>query len=115
MSRTDPHALPHLELPGGLRVHEARTSRARRHGLARLDALDPDAGLWIAPCFSIHTFGMRFALDLIWLGRDRRVRSITAAVPPRRLHWDPGARSVIEVNAGRGEAFAAAWAAHTSA
>jgi uncharacterized membrane protein (UPF0127 family) len=110
VARRDPLTLPHIALDGGLRVHEARRWAERRDGLAGLAALDPAAGLWLAPCRSVHTFGMRFVLDLVWLDRHDCVRAVSAGVGPRRLRTDFGARSVIEVNAGRGEVFAAAWA-----
>lgn len=103
--------LPALALPGGLVVHEARTWSARGAGLARLASLPPDLGLWIAPCRSIHTVGMRFALDLVWLDARDVVLAVDAGVAPRRQRTRLRARSVIEVAAGRGEAFVAAWPA----
>ncbi len=102
--------LPVVELPGGLRVFEARTWAARRDGLAALPDLPNDWGLLIAPCRSIHTIGMRFALDLLWLDRDDEVRRLDRDVAPRRQRTDVRARRVIEVASGRGDAFAAAWA-----
>ncbi len=108
-------ALPALTLPGGLTVVEARSFAARGRGLARLDALPPDVGLWIAPCRSVHTFGMRFALDLVWLDRQDAVLAVDAGVSPRRQRTRLGARSVVEVVAGRGEAFATAWPARARA
>lgn len=103
--------LPMIELADGLRVFEARTWAARRDGLGGLTALPDDSGLLIAPCRSVHTFGMRFALDLVWLDGDERVRAVTQDVSPRRLRTDLGARAVIEVAHGRGELFAQRWAA----
>ncbi len=64
----------------------------------------------IAPCRSVHTIGMRFSLDLLWLDRDDNMRAVVHDVPPRRQRSDRRARSVIEVACGRGDAFAAAWA-----
>ena len=101
--------LPAIELPGGLRVYEARTFTTRRDGLAELPELPPDWGLLIAPCRSIHTIGMRFALDLLWLDRDDAVLEVVRDVAPRRQRTALRARSVIEVAAGRGEGFAEAW------
>ena len=80
-ARLDP--LPASPLPGGLHVHVARRPAERRRGLARLDDLDPRHALRLEPCRAVHTFGMRFPLDLIWLARDGAVR-------PRRPR---GARS----------------------
>lgn len=100
-------ALPGRELPGGLRIAEARTRRARGRGLARMDDMPPDVGLELAPCRSIHTFGMRFALDLIWLDGEGRVVRVDASVPPRRLKTCLRARSVIETRGGCAEPFLA--------
>lgn len=101
--------LPVLELPRGLRVHEARSWAARRDGLAGVPALPEHLGLWIAPCRSIHTIGMRFALDLVWLDRHDVVVGVAPAVLPRRQRTNWQARSVIEVASGRGQDFADAW------
>lgn len=109
MSRLD--ALPARGLPGGLTLHEARGAKARGRGLAGLDALPAGQALHLVPCRSVHTLGMRFALDLVWLDRDGGVVGVDAAVGPRRLRTCLRARSVVECNAGEGEAFAAALAA----
>lgn len=105
--------LPVVELAGGLRVHEARTWAARRDGLAGLPELPEDWGLWIAPCRSIHTVGMRFPLDLIWLDCDDVVVRVDHDVPPRRQRTCWRSRSVIEVPAGQADRLAAAWHART--
>jgi uncharacterized membrane protein (UPF0127 family) len=51
---------------------------------------------------------MRFALDLIWLGKHGQVVRIDRDVPPRRLRTCLRARSVVEANAGQADAFIAA-------
>jgi hypothetical protein len=94
-------------LEGGLTLLKARTSRQRRRGLARMTPLPPGYGLWIKT-ISIHTFGMRFALDLVWLGRNGRVVRVDHAVAPRRMKLCVRARSVVETAAGEGDAFAVA-------
>jgi uncharacterized membrane protein (UPF0127 family) len=103
--------LPVIELGGGLRVYEARTWRARRDGLAALPGIPDDCGLWISPCRSIHTIGMRFPLDLVWLDGELNVRGVSHDVAPRRVRSDLRARSVIELASGRGNIFAEAWSA----
>jgi hypothetical protein len=105
--------LPHRELRDGLVVIEAQTHRSRRRGLARLDELPEAYSLHIPQTPSVHTFGMRFGLDLIWLRQDGTVARIDRDVPPRRLRLCAGARSVIETVAGRADAFIAAGAAAT--
>jgi uncharacterized membrane protein (UPF0127 family) len=107
--------LPVIELVDGLRVYEARSWAARRDGLGGLPELPHDCGLWIAPCRSIHTIGMHFALDLVWLDAEQQVRRVVHDVVPRRQRSDRRARSVIEVAGGRGDVFAAAWSARPHA
>jgi len=100
--------LPARTLPGGLRVATAVSRAARMRGLARLDAMPATAALHIPRCRSVHTFHMRFALDLIWLDGNGRPVHVERAVPPRRLRMCLRARSVVEVNAGTADAFLAA-------
>jgi uncharacterized protein len=99
--------LPGRDLPGGLRLAEARTRPARMKGLARLDAMPEQMALHIPRCRSVHTFTMRFPLDLIWLSGDGEPVRVDRAVAPRRLKFCFKARSVVEANAGAGDAFAA--------
>jgi uncharacterized protein len=80
-------------------------------GLAKLDELPAGLALHFPRCRSVHTFTMRFPLDLIWLGRDGEPVRIDRAVPPGRLKTCLRARSVIEANAGTADAFVAAGAA----
>ena len=102
-SRLD--ALPGRDLPGGLRVAEAHTRAARLKGLAKLDAMPPTMALHIPKCWSVHTFTMRFPLDLVWLAKDGSVVRIDEHVPPRRMRTCVRARSVVECNAGTARAF----------
>ena len=101
-------ALDARDLPGGLRVAEARRRKERMAGLAKLDAIADHEALHIPRCRSVHTFGMRFALDLVWLDRDGDVVRVDRDVPPRRLRTCLRARSVVEAPAGRADAFLAA-------
>jgi uncharacterized membrane protein (UPF0127 family) len=92
-------ALPVLELPGGLRIHEARGMTARRRGLGGLDDLPGDRALRLG-CRAVHTFTMRFALDLIWLAGDGTVVRVDRGVPPRRQRGCARAQAVVETRAG---------------
>ena len=82
------------------RVCVAGTSRARRQGLLNISQLDIEAGLWIAPCEAVHTFGMRMPLDVLFLDRELRVRKIRCGVKPRRIAVCLRADSVLELAAG---------------
>jgi uncharacterized membrane protein (UPF0127 family) len=103
-------ALQRRALPGGLTLLVAGDRRARRRGLARLDALPAGYGLLLERCRSVHTIGMRFALDLLWLDDAGTVVRHDRAVAPRRLRTCRHAHSVVEVSAGDGERFATALA-----
>jgi uncharacterized membrane protein (UPF0127 family) len=99
--------LPWEQLANGLVVVQATSRRARRRGLARLDSLPADHALRIPRCPAVHTFGMRFALDLIWLDKHDRVARVDRNVRPLRMRMCPRARSVIETLAGEADAFLA--------
>jgi uncharacterized protein len=100
--------LPVRHLPGGLRVLEARTFHARLLGLAYVDELRTGYGLLIPRCQSVHTFGMRFRLDLVFLDQAGAPFEVIQDVPPRRVASRLEARAVLETNAGEGVRFAAA-------
>jgi uncharacterized membrane protein (UPF0127 family) len=101
-------SLPGRDLPGGLRIAEARTRAARMKGLAKLDDMPETTALHIPRCRSVHTFTMRFPLDLIWLDKAGHVVRIDPSVPPRRLKSCLRARSVIEARGGTADTFLAA-------
>ena len=81
------------------RVHVAGTSSARRTGLRGVDSLG-NAGLWIAPCEAIHTFGMSMAIDAIFLDVALNVKKLHPELPPHRISVCLSASSVLEVEAG---------------
>ncbi|HKE77933.1 MAG TPA: DUF192 domain-containing protein [Solirubrobacteraceae bacterium] len=95
-------------LDGDLTLHVARSYRERRRGLAKMAPLPDDHALHILRTNSVHTFGMRFPLDLVWLGRRGQVLRVDRGVPARRMKTCVRARSVIETPAGQGDRFARA-------
>src|SRR5262249_12564817 len=86
--------------PLARRVELAIDSRSRRRGLLGRDAFEPGSARIIAPCGAIHTFFMRFSIDVVFVGRDGRVRKTCEAVPPRRIALSLGAFAAIELPAG---------------
>jgi uncharacterized protein len=89
------------------RVLVAARLWARLCGLAGLRGPPPgDVALLLAPCRAVHTFGMRWSLDLVWLGLDGRVVRVDEDVGPWRARSCRGARAVLEVPAGRGRVVA---------
>jgi uncharacterized protein len=95
-----------LALDGGLTLHVARSYRQRRRGLAKMTPLPDDHALRILRTNQIHTFGMRFPLDLVWLGRGDRILRVDRDVRPGRMKTCLLARSVVETCAGQGDRFA---------
>lgn len=98
--------LPARDLGSGVVLHEAASMRQRRRGLAGVTDLPAGRALHLRPCRAVHTFGMRFALDLVWLDGAGRVVRVDRAVAPRRHRWCPRARSVIELRAGEADRLA---------
>lgn len=78
----------------------ADTSEKRRVGLLRHERLAEGEGLWIVPCESVHTFFMKFAIDLVYVDKKKRVRKVRRAVPPWRLSACLSAHSILELPAG---------------
>jgi uncharacterized protein len=87
-------------------VPVATTPRSRLLGLAGLTREQAGAGLLIPRCASVHTFAMRFELDLVFLDCADRALAFCPAVPPRRLLWHRGAAAILEIPSPRGESSA---------
>lgn len=81
----------------------ADTSRKRRVGLLKHERLDPGQGLWIWPCEAIHTFGMRFPIDVLFLDRLKKVLKVKHGMPRGRIAGCLWAHSVLELPAGQAE------------
>ena len=79
-------------------------SKSRKKGLLGRDSLPEGSALIIAPCQGIHTFSMRFAIDVAFVAKDGRVLKVRQAVPPRRIVVSLRAFAVIELPAGALEA-----------
>lgn len=89
--------LPRSRLDPGEGVAVAADRRARLLGLALLDRAAAGPGLLIPRCSSVHTFGMRFALDLHFLDAAGAVLATRLAVPPYRFASCRGAAAVLEI------------------
>ena len=84
-------------------VEAAFDSATRNRGLLGRDSLPPATALVIAPSNSIHTFGMRFPIDVIFTARDGTVRKIRPAMARSRIAFAWGGFAVIEMAAGEAE------------
>ncbi len=66
----------------GDQIDVADTSAKRNQGLLKHKELSQGHGLWIVPCESVHTFFMRFAIDLVYMDRRYKVKKVRSAVGP---------------------------------
>ncbi len=75
-------------------------SETRRTGLLKHTGLPEGAAMFIAPTNAIHTFFMKFAIDVAFVAKDGRVVKIRAAMPAWRMAGAWGGYAVIEMAAG---------------
>lgn len=86
----------------GDRIRVADTSLSRMVGLLGKKALGAGEGLWILPSSGVHTFGMRFEIDVIGLDKHRKVIKLWKNLRPGRVtSVSATLRSVIELPSGR--------------
>lgn len=85
----------------GERVRAADTWVSRLIGLLGTQALAPSHGLWLSPCKGVHTLGMRYPIDVIFLDGESRVSKLASSLHPYRFCLARrGVRSVLELPAG---------------
>lgn len=84
----------------GDRVVRAGSSKERRSGLLSRSGLEPGEGLWIDPCEGVHSFGMKFPIDVLHIGRNKRIRKVRSVMKPWRISFSLLSRSVLELPAG---------------
>lgn len=75
-------------------------SRSRRRGLLGEAALDRKAAVILAPCGAIHTWFMRFPIDVLFVQKDGMVRRVLPSLQPWRFAVDLRAFAAIELAAG---------------
>ena len=77
---------------------------ARMRGLLGRSDLTQGEGVILRPAGSIHTFFMRFPIDVVFLGADDRVLEVVPHLAPWRAAGVKGARAVLELAAGEADA-----------
>jgi len=82
----------------------ANTSALRRTGLLKHERLDAGDGLWIVPCEAVHTFGMKFEIDVVYLSKRKTIVKIRHSMAKRRMSVCLRAHSVLELPAGTARA-----------
>ena len=83
------------------RLRPAHTHWTRLRGLLGTRSLPAGEGLWIRPCRQVHMFGMRYAIDVVFLDAAHRVVALVSQLEPGRI--SPKVRdatSVLELPAG---------------
>ena len=88
----------------GDKILYANTPWLRIRGLLGRKRLEEGEGILITPCFSIHTWGMGFPIDLLFLSRKKEILKIVQNLPPFRMAICWKAHMVLELPAGKGMA-----------
>jgi hypothetical protein len=83
------------------RADIADTSAKRRTGLLKHSGLESGEGLWIAPCEAVHTIGMKFPIDVLFLDRKKKVLKVRKSMPRWRMAVSLFAHSVLELPSGQ--------------
>ena len=82
-----------VQLPDGRfladRARRSTQWHERVQGWLGRSSVEAGEGLLIAPCGSIHTFGMAFSIDAVFMDRQGRVKKLAPRVKPGRLAWGP--------------------------
>lgn len=78
----------------------ADTSQLRRTGLLKHNGLEPGDGLWITPCEAVHTIGMKFPIDVLFLDKKKKVLKVRRDMGRWRMAASLFARSVLELPSG---------------
>jgi uncharacterized protein len=81
-------------------LEPAFDSATRNRGLLGRDGMPDGAALVIAPSSSVHTFFMRFPIDVVFAAKDGRVVKVCNAVPPWRIAFGWRAFAAIELPSG---------------
>jgi uncharacterized membrane protein (UPF0127 family) len=81
-------------------VYWANNPWLRLRGLLGRDKLTTEIGLLISPCNSVHTIGIKYSLDIIYLDKDDKVIKIRANLDPWNFSVCKGACKVLELLAG---------------
>lgn len=84
-------------------VWHAETFWQRLKGLLGTRSLEVGVGLVIKPCSSVHTFGMAYPIDVLFVDPNDRIVKIVANMPAGRVAMATGSSYVIELAIGRAE------------
>jgi len=86
-----------------LQVQVTENFKERNRGLLALNVLEQGEGLLITPCRSVHTFGMGYALDLVYLNKSLEIVKIIKNILPNRMSIACFAHSTLELKSGEAQ------------
>jgi uncharacterized protein len=86
-----------MKLPADLKVRVARSFVDRTKGYLGCKRICQSDGLLFPRCSSVHTFGMRTALDIIFLAKSGHILQLCEAVPAWQFRFLNGAWAVLEL------------------
>lgn len=95
---TDSLLLPH--------VRRTETTLERARGLLGTPVLEAGTGLLILPCNSVHTWFMKYSIDVVFLDKKSRIIKIVNNLKPYRYTGAFRAHGVLELGAGTAEQIA---------
>ena len=82
-------------------IIHANTFLSRLKGLMGRKTLPHDTGLLLEPCDNVHTFHMKFSIDVIFLNQENNVMHIEHSMKPNQVGKKvKGAAKVLEINGG---------------
>ena len=79
------------------KVYRTTNFIERLRGLLGSKQLASDEALLIAPCSSVHTFGMRFAIDVLFLDKQYFILKTVSSLKPWRFAGAAGCSMVVEM------------------
>ena len=82
------------------RADVADTSAKRRTGLLKHKGLAPGEGLWLVPCEGVHTFAMKFPIDVVFLNKKHKVTKMRPNMVSSRIAFSLRAHSTLELPVG---------------
>ncbi|MEM5343421.1 DUF192 domain-containing protein [Paraburkholderia azotifigens] len=97
--------LIHRGMETRIALEVADGSIERMRGLLGRSRLDADRALWLEPCNAVHTFGMRFPIDVVFIDKGGRVLAVHRNVSRARVLVCWRARSVLEMRAHAAQAW----------
>lgn len=83
------------------KVEVASTFFNRMKGLLHRDGFTTTNGLIITPCNYVHTFGMKFAIDIVFIDKNYRVIGFRTNVKKNKIAGSINSKHTLELPAGK--------------